>query len=313
MCDFHLPRDYMIKPSPWGPDDQIGRLNWITDSSRQAIMAALDPSKSYDISVQYFMGMPPWAGAGDPSFQIWMTHTPTGNVNDDLLPVSKAAKQRIGYSGDAVSFYTHCGTHIDTLNHFGYGDKIWNGYNQIDDLGSRHWNKCGAEMMPIICARAVLLDVAKALNVDCLPPSYGIGKADLEKAIKDQNVSIQQGDIVMIRTGMMTVWPNRDLYLNNSPGLNLEGAEYLVGLGAMIIGADNIALEQNPSPDPDNYFPVHSYLFAEAGVPIIEVLNLEELAKDQVYTMAFIGKAMPIVGATGAPIQPIIFPLLDNQ
>lgn len=50
----------------------------------------------------------------------------------------------------------------------------------------------------------------------------------------------------------------------------------------MIIGADNIALEQTPSAEPDNYFPVHTYLFAEAGVTILEVLNLEELARDRV-------------------------------
>lgn len=50
MCEFHLPRELKIKPSPWGPDDQIGRLNWITDASRQKVMEALDPSKSYDIS-----------------------------------------------------------------------------------------------------------------------------------------------------------------------------------------------------------------------------------------------------------------------
>ncbi|OYQ81199.1 cyclase [Ignatzschineria sp. F8392] len=309
MCQFHLPREYKIKPSPWGPDDQIGRLNWITDESRARVMEAINPIKSYDISVDYFIGMPSWAGAGDPSFQIWMTHTPKGNVNDDLMPVSKESKQLIGYSGDAFTMYTHCGTHMDTLNHFGYGDQIWNGYSEAEDLGSRHWNKCGPENFPIICARAVLLDVAGALGVDRLPESYGIGQADLEKAIALQNVTIQQGDIVMIRTGQMTVWPDRELYLNNSPGLNIEGAQFLVGLGAMIIGADNIALEQTPSAEPDNYFPVHTYLFAEAGVTILEVLNLEELARDRVYEMAFIGRAMPIKGATGAPIQPVIFPL----
>ena len=97
MCEFHLPRELKIKPSPWGPDDQIGRLNWITDSSRQKVMESLDPSKSYDISVKYFMGMPSWSAAGDPPFQIWMTHTPTGNVNDGLLNVSLEGKKLIGY------------------------------------------------------------------------------------------------------------------------------------------------------------------------------------------------------------------------
>src|SRR5699024_9729598 len=162
---------------------------------------------------------------------------------------------------------------------------------------------------PVIIARAVLLDVAGAKGVDVLPDSYGIGKADLEETMQKQGVSIKKGDIVMIRTGRMTVWPDRDKYLDNSPGLNIEGAEYLAGLGAMIIGADNIALEQNPSPEEDNYFPVHTYLFSEVGVPIIELLNLEELAKEKNYETGFIAKAMPIKGATGAPLQPVVFPI----
>ncbi|RKP58669.1 cyclase family protein [Pararobbsia silviterrae] len=309
MCDYVHPRTLKVSLSPWGPDDEIGRLNWITDESRDLVMRSIDSSRSFDVSVKYFLGMPSWSAAGDPPFQIWMTHTPKGNENDALLNVSQESKELISYSGDAISMYTHCGTHIDTFNHFGYRGQIWNGYKEADDLGSRHWNKCGPEKFPIICARAVLLDIAACKGVDRLPPSYGIGKADIDEAMAKQGVEIRKGDVVMLRTGMMTVWPDRDLFMKHSPGLNVEGAEYLAGLGAMIIGADNISLENAPSPEPDNYFPVHTYLFSEVGIPIIELLWLEELAKEKVYEVAFIGRAMPIVGATGAPLQPVVFPL----
>jgi kynurenine formamidase len=316
MCEFVIDMEKLehkrtLKPSksPWGPDDEIGRLNWITAESKEQVMKNIDITRTFDLTVEYFNGMPSWSGAGDPPFQIWMTHTPTGNENDDLMNVSQKSKELISYSGDAISMYTHCGTHIDSLNHFGYRGEIWNEFNEKEHLGSRHWNKCGPEKFPVIIARAILLDVAATKSVDMLPDSYGIGKRDLEETIQKQGVEIQKGDIIMIRTGRMTVWPDRDKYLNNSPGLNIEGAEYLAGLGAMIIGADNIALEQGPSVEPDNYFPVHTYLFTEVGIPIIELLNLEELAKEKIYETGFIAKAMPIKGATGAPLQPIVFPL----
>ncbi|MED4205399.1 cyclase family protein [Neobacillus mesonae] len=319
MCDFHLQlkpgkfehlRQLKASKSPWGPNDEIGRLNLITPESRAKVLASINQTKAFDLTVNYFMGMPSWSAAGDPPYQIWMTHTPTGNVNDQLMGVTKESKELISYSGDAISMYTHCGTHIDTFNHFGYRGEIWNSFNEAEHLGSRHWNKCGPEKFPVIIARAVMLDIPAAKGVDTLPPSYGIGKADLQEAMFKQGVSVGVGDIVMIRTGQMTVWPDRDKYLTNSPGLNIEGAEYLAGLGAMIIGADNIALEQNPSPEPDNYFPVHTYLFSEVGIPIIELLWLEELAKEKIYEVGFVGRAMPLVGATGAPIQPIVFPLI---
>src|SRR5437899_6517291 len=83
------------------------------------------------------------------------------------------------YSGDAISMYTHCGTHIDTLNHFGYNGVIWNGYKASEHLGARHWNVCGADKFPPIIARGVMLDIAGLKGVDTLPPSYGIGADDI--------------------------------------------------------------------------------------------------------------------------------------
>lgn len=305
MCNF-VPRQLKTSKSPWGEGDQIGRLNWITDKSIENLMDSLDFSVNYDLTVDYFVGMPSWVEAGDPPFQMWMTHTPDGNKNDDLTGASKKTLDKFSYSGDAFSMYTHCGTHIDTFNHYGYDGFIWNNYSVEENLGSRHWNKCGPENYPSIIGRAVLLDIAKLKETDVLIESYGIGKQDIIDAMTAQKVSIKKGDIVLLRTGRMNYWPNHQ-YLFNSPGLNIEGAEYLAGLGAMIIGADNVGLEQTPPNEVDSYFPVHTYLLAEAGIPIIEVLNLEELSKKKIYTMGFIAKAMPIKGATGAPLQPIVF------
>lgn len=309
MCEFVHPRQFKPGKSPWGPEDEIGRLNLITSESKTEILSKIDNSRMFDLSVNYFVGMPSWTGAGDPPFQFWMTHTPSGNINDNLTDASKEVKELISYSGDAFSMYTHCGTHIDTFNHYGYKGELYNGFNEKEHLGSRHWNKCGPEKFPIIIARAVLLDVAACKGVDMLPDSYGIGQKDLQETMDKQGVTIQEGDIVMIRTGRMTVWPDRDKYSINSPGLNVEGAEFLAGLGTMIIGADNIGLEQTPPMEKDSYFPVHTYLLAEAGIPIIELLWLEEMAKEKIYEVGFITRAMPLVGATGAPLQPITFPL----
>lgn len=309
MCGFIHPRQLKPSQSPWGEEDQIGRLNLITDESREKIMSAIDSSRSFDLTVDYFVGMPSWTAAGDPPYQIWMTHTPNGNQVDSLMKATPEGKKLISYSGDAISMYTHIGTHIDSLNHFGYYGEIWNGYNDKEHLGSRHWTKCGPEQFPFIAARALLIDVAAYKGVAMLPDSYAIGKEDLQKTLDKQGVSIQQGDIVMIRTGRMTVWPDQDKFSNNTPGINVEGAEFLAGEGVMIIGADNMSVEHTPSAEVDNYFPVHTYLFSEVGIPLIEMLWLEDLAKTNIYEFGFIGKAMPLVGATGAPIQPVVFPL----
>lgn len=309
MCNYK-PRDYKPAKSPWGPDDQKGRLNWITDESRAAVFSQIDATKCYDLSVDYFVGMPSWKGAGDPPYQIWMTHTPSGNVNDHLMNgVTKESKELCSYSGDAFSMYTHTGTHLDAFNHFGYHGEIWNGYNEKEDLGSRVWQKCGIEQFPpFIVARAVMLDIAAMKGVDCLPDSYVITVDDLKECIEKEQVELKQGDIIMIRTGRMAVWPDCAKYEWNTPGIEIHGAEFLCEQGGMILASDNIALEVAPSVEEDNYFPVHSYLFSEIGASILELLWLEELSKDKVYEGGIMMMPMPLVGATGAPVQPMFFP-----
>ena len=173
-----------VSQSPWGPDDQIGRLNWITPEATAAILGNLDGRHVFDLSVDFFKGMPSWMAAGDPVYDIWMTHTPDGSVIDGLAGVQPHLLEKYSYAGDAIQMYVHCGTHLDTLNHFGHFGTFWNGWNQKEHLGSRHWLVGGAEHFPPIIARAVVLDVAGLHGVDCLEPCHEITPGELQRAAK---------------------------------------------------------------------------------------------------------------------------------
>jgi len=299
-----------VGTSPFGPEDQIGRLNLMTPESRAAVMSRVDATQMFDLSVDYFIGMPSWQMIGDPPYQIWMTHTPHGNVNDGLPTISKEMTEYISYSGDTVLMYTHTGTHIDTLNHYGYNGKIYNNFTEREHLGSRHWHVSGADKMPPIVARGVLLDFAGLRGVDVLPDSYGITPDDVDECLAAQGVDIQSGDVVVVRTGRMKNWPDYEGWGDNPPGLTRAAAVHLVNKGAMIIGADTICVEQGPATgSEDNYTPVHTYMLAEAGAPLIEALNLEELAEAKVHEFAFLAACLRLRGATGSPLRPWAFPL----
>lgn len=285
-------------------------LNLVTAQSRSEILRRVDASKLFDLSVELFVGMPSATSAGGPPFEIWMSHTPMGTVIDNRTGVGAEMNRRTSFSGDCIMMYTHCGTHIDTLNHFGYDGVIWNGFDAASKLGSRHWMVAGAEKLPPIVARGVLIDVAAAHDVAVLPERFAIGEAELRLALTRQHQKISAGDVVLVRTGRMSLWPDVEAYVENEPGLNREGAEYLACSGAILVGSDNLALEQLPADDDENWLPVHTYLLAEAGVPIMEVANLEELSAEKLFEFAFVGASMKIRGATGAPIRPIAMPLL---
>jgi hypothetical protein len=159
----------MAAKSPWGPDDEIGTLNMMTEASRFDILKQIAAGKVYDLSADLYVGMPGCcASFGDPTYQIWMTHTPKRTT-------AKTSPQESGelasYSGDAVSMYTHTGTHIDTLNHFGLHGKIWNQVSADEALSARGWAKSGADKYPPIIARGVLIDVAKSKTcLSCQSP-----------------------------------------------------------------------------------------------------------------------------------------------
>jgi kynurenine formamidase len=299
-----------VGQSPWGPQDEIGRLNLMTPQSQATILSRLSAGKTYDLSVEYFIGMPSWQAAGDPHYRIWMTHTPHGNVIADPLGLGEAMNEHVSYTGAAISMYTHMGTHIDALSHFGLDGKIWNGFAAQEHLGDRGWTVAGAEKIPPIIARGVLIDVAAAKGVALLPDGYRVTREDLTDALKRQGVALRQGDVVLIRTGRMRRYGDAEAYMDNPPGMGMAAARFLVEeSGAMVVGADNLSFETFPSEVEGNYVPLHTYLLAQTGTPIIELAYLEELAQDRVYEFAFIGGSLKLRGSDAAPLRPIAIPV----
>lgn len=287
--------------SPWGPTDEIGTLNMMSDESRLEVLQRVESGEIYDLSVDLFVGMPTCCSAfGDPSYQIWMTHSP-----------SRGDGELLSHSSEAVSMNTHTGTHIDALNHFGLHGKIWNQVRAEDALETRGWTKAGADTLPPILARGVLIDVAKSKDMNRLPASYAITPDDLQEALRQQDLTIRPGDVVLIRTGQMRLWPDASKFtLFQQAGLGLAAAQWLAeDQQAMLLGADNLGLESFPSKNPENFAPVHSYLLAEKGVSIMEVMWLEDLAADHVYEFLFIATPLKLRGATGSPIRPLAIPL----
>ena len=63
-----VPRN-AVGTSPYGPEDEIGRLNLITAGLAPAHTLPRRAGQIYDLSVDYFMGMPTWVAAGDPTYR----------------------------------------------------------------------------------------------------------------------------------------------------------------------------------------------------------------------------------------------------
>ena len=176
-------------------------------------------------------------------------------------------------------------------------------------MGDRGWNRTGVEQLPPIVARGVLLDIPAAKGLDELSPGYRITREDIKYTLTVQGTDIAPGDVVLIRTGRMRHYSDGSRFMTNAPGLGMDAARYLAGdRQALSLGADNLSFEAFPSEDSENYVPVHTYLLAQQGVTIMELVNLEQLAEDKVYQFAFIGTPLKIRGGDAAPLRPIAIP-----
>ena len=75
--------------------------------------------------------------------------------------------------------------------------------------------------------------------------------------------------------------------------------QWLVNKKIVMVAGDTWGLEVVPGEDATQAFPVHQLLIAQNGIYILENLDLEELAKDQVYEFAFVFSPLRLKGGNG--------------
>lgn len=204
----------------------------------------------------------------------------------------------------------HTGTHIDALNHVSIGE-IFYGGKRVQELESEHGTReLGAENLPAIITRGILIDVAAARGREILEDDYLVSVNDVIHAIKFEGIDEPgKGDAVLLRTGWGGLWErdNRRYIGPPMPGISLEVARWLSERGVVLVGGDTpsverIALEPSGAPHIE---PVHQHLIVEKGIFILENLDLEEVSRDRVYDFLFVCNPVRVKGATAGLVNPL--------
>jgi kynurenine formamidase len=305
----------------WGPQDEVGSLNEMTDASRLAALHVAKQGKVYDLGVLYDRTSYKWPGHSPG--EIIAFRTPEGVKRQGDLPgVIQDNPTRTAWHSCALFINDNVATQIDGLGHATEGDDDhwYNGFKEKDWGGNWGPRKCDASTIPPIIARGVMIDVAGSKGVEALPSNTPITPADLEEALKKQGTKLEPGDVVLIRTGTLRHWgetggDHAALGKNDSAGITLESAKWLVEQnGAMLVGSDTSGLEYAPAENDTkayrekykSFMPVHNYLLIEQGVHIGEFHNLEELAREKAYEFCYVAGTNKIKGATaGFTMRPI--------
>jgi kynurenine formamidase len=279
----------------FGRDDQLGTLNFLTPERRAHAATLVERGVVFNLDLPLHLPARPFfATRRRPSHTV--ERMGSGVAQDDRLD----------------GFNTQYSSQWDGLRHFkhrDYGFYNWTSdedANRLDGrLGMQNFAQKG------IVGRGVLLDVAR--HVPLAPDEYrAIPASLLDEVAAAQRVAILPGDIVLLRTGMVTMLHREADQLSDdvrsefaTPGLD-QGEDSLAWLWdhqIAAIAADNVAVEAWP-PNREKKV-LHSWGIALLGLVFGELFDFEALAEDcaadGVYDCLFIAKPLHLRGGAGSP------------
>lgn len=298
----------------WGADDELGTLNLVRPEHVVAAARLVRRGAVFSMAVPFDENGPQSGHLG--------RFNPIHLMIRDGADVIAGSSVRDFYGGvdkhfrgtdDLIIMPLQCGTQWDALAHVVFDDRIYNGYG-AEWVGSKGALKGSvANACRSMTGRGVLLDIARAVGVDWLPPGYSIGAADLDRAAAMGHVEVGTGDFVFVRTGAISraraagAWG--DYAGGDAAGLGLASVEWIADHGVAAIATDTWGLEVRPNETPDTAQPLHIILVAAMGLWLGEIFDLDELAADcagdGVYEFMFCGPPLPFTRAVGSPLNPI--------
>ena len=184
-----------------------------------------------------------------------------GVVMDELADIATE-----GYRLTHLSMGTHTGTHVDAPSHI-----IESG----DTLNNISFD--------------VLVGPCSLVNVAGEPES----SITLDDLIIHKE-SIRSASRVVLKSGWAKRWGTPEYY-HNSPSITIEAARWLAGkdVHVKLVGFDM------PTPSVKQEIDIHK-VFLEAGIPIVECLNLENLTQSH---FEIVVAPLPLRNREGAPCR----------
>lgn len=296
----------------WGENDEKGAGNYITAELIVKAAQLIKKGETFSLAIPIDKTGPLFPGNYSPQHLMELTGTDYQSVDY----TSDNGDQK--FAMDAITMSLHATTSWDALSHAWYGDSIYNGYSE-KEIVTRRWGgarKLGIEnMKESFVGRGILIDVLAYKN-DSIPKGYLITREDIENSLKEQGTQVRQGDMVLIRTGVVPSWyentdtESRSEFHQPQTGIARDVVLWIKESKISAIAADNMGLERQPNPiDPKIVSPLHGNILGDLGVYIGEIFYLEDLAadckKDGVYEFFLAAQPLNIPGATASPINPI--------
>jgi len=337
-----MPRRWKNRPegSNWGefgPDDQRGRMNLITPERRLRAFAEVREGKVFCLSLplDYPGGSVLNAQRKPPAFHPVMRedyvyfNVESAKVDPRFTDVS---------CDEAVTLYSQYSTQWDAFGHKGSmfdadGDGVpekvyYNGHKVVDEMtGKPLHGPVGAGALTVatmaetcVQGRGVMIDLRHHLGDD----RVGVDYATLMRIMEADKVTVQEGDMVCLHTGLGA----RIMEMKRDPDPSIRTAcavldghdpkllDWVTDTGLTALISDNLAVEASSSLGPDPRLgdkgaalPLHEHCLFKLGVHLGELWYLTALAEwlraNNRSRFLLTAPPLRLPGAVGSPATPV--------
>jgi kynurenine formamidase len=293
----------------WGADDRLGTLNHITPAKRISAAGLVREGESVSCSWDMRTGRQPGATVEN---QRYMLSTGLGLADEGrkgLLAGGRAggAQEFIG-----MVFHGLDVTHLDSLAHIFWDGKMYGGHpaSMVSD-------RQGALVHDVLAVRdgvttrGVLLDIARLRGVDVLAADDHVYPEDLEAAASAAGVTVEPGDVVIMRTGEGGARRSAGKDYNaNKPRSGFQAAclPWLHEHGVAMLASD-VAQDPTPTGYRTVHMPIHMVGIVAMGLWLIDNCQLEDLAAACArlgrWEFQFALAPIRFQGVTGSPVNPL--------
>src|SRR5712691_3205529 len=285
----------------WGADDERGAINYIIPDKVTAAAALVRSGRRVTCSWPLDTKSGPDNAKPVVHHMTFLHDIPIGDSGDLRFTMDYFAMEP---HGDAHS-------HIDALCHVLFRGQLYNGVPAEEAITSIG---CKVQGMDVardgLVGRGVLLDIPRLRGSKWVEPGEAILPEEILAAEEDQGVQMQEGDIVMFRTGHARKRLEEGPWdaANAKAGLHTTAMPLLHERRIAAIGYDGDG-ETVPSNCEGVMYPIHAIGIVAMGLYFMDSLQFEDLAAacDAEGRNEFMCVIAPLrlAGGTGCPVNPI--------
>ena len=287
----------------WGDDDQRGTLNHLSPQATLDALALVQEGNT--VSCARPVG---WEAAVD------VPRPPQHYMigSGDVYRPGEGPDRQVAIDYFGLVFHGHTVTHVDSLAHFFWDGKAYNGRpSSVVSVAEGATELDVTAAVGGIVTRGVLVDAPMLRGVECVERGDGVGVDDIAAAESQCGFTVRTGDVLLLRTGQLGLREKRgpvDSYVGGSAGPKPDILPFMHERQVAVMGSDT-GNDVQPSGYERFTNPVHQVGIVAMGLWILDNAWLDDLAQACAerqrwdFMISILPLRLPTV--TGSPVNPV--------